>query len=169
MRAPLYPEVHEAVGRLASRFGLAVITDTDDDYFVPVWERSGLSLVLAYERPGSTTHARPISGIGGAGRTAEPLIRKGGLVFTSSSLRSYKLSPEGLLFRRAFEALGVEPEEVAHVGDMPTDVIGAAAAGAQAVWLSRSGRAWSDGRAEPTFVARDLAEAAEMLVCGRKD
>ena len=135
MAAPLYPEVRGAVERLASRFRLAVISDTDDDYFIPAWERCGLSPILSTE-----------------------------LVFTSDSSRSYKLSPDGELFRRAFEALGVEPGEVAHVGDMPTDVVGAASAGAKAVWLSRKGLPWTDDRAEPTFIARDLAEAAERLV-----
>ncbi len=133
--APLYPEVRGAVERLASRFRLAVISDTDDDYFIPAWERCGLSPMLSTE-----------------------------FVFTSDSSRSYKLSPDGELFRRAFEALGVEPGCVAHIGDMPTDVIGAAAAGAKGVWLSREGLPWTDDRAEPTFIARDLAEAAERLV-----
>ena len=130
IEAPLYPEVREAVDRLASRFRLAVISDTDDDYFVPAWGLSDLPVRL---------------------------------VFTSQGARNYKLSPEGLIFQRAFTALGVEPGEVAHVGDAVSDVVGARAAGAQAVWLSRDGREWSDDQAEPTFIARDLAEAAAWL------
>jgi FMN phosphatase YigB (HAD superfamily) len=47
---------------------------------------------------------------------------------------------------------------------MPTDVVGANAAGAKAVWLSRRGKGWTDGRARPTFIARDLAEVAGRLV-----
>ncbi len=85
------------------------------------------------------------------------------LVFTSSSARAYKIAPGGELFRRAFEALGVAPAEVAHVGDSASDVVGAVRAGARAVWLSRKGRDWTDPRAEPAFVARDLLEAAENL------
>ncbi len=129
-RAPLYPEVREAVERLAERFELAIVSDTDDDVFAPALRRANLPVEL---------------------------------VFTSSSARAYKIAPGGELFRRAFEALGVAPAEVAHVGDSASDVVGAVRAGARAVWLSRKGQDWTDPRAEPAFVARDLLEAADML------
>ncbi len=100
------------------------------------------------------------------------------IVETSEAACCYKIAREGTLFRRAFEALGVEPGEVAHVGDSASDVVGAARAGARAVLLARSG-ALEDARAsfadfgigeaarpaEPLMIARDLAEAAERL-CG---
>ena len=86
------------------------------------------------------------------------------IVVTSEAACCYKIAPGGSLFQKAFEALGVEPSEVAHVGDSAADVVGAVRAGARAVWLSRDGRGWEDTRAGPGFVARDLAEAAEMLV-----
>jgi 2-haloalkanoic acid dehalogenase type II len=84
-------------------------------------------------------------------------------VFTSHTHRAYKLDPRGTIFRCAFERLGVEPGEVVHVGDSPADVVGAIRSGAKALWVSRDGRPWTDARATPTYVARDMAEAAEML------
>jgi HAD superfamily hydrolase (TIGR01549 family) len=86
-------------------------------------------------------------------------------VFTSQTERSYKIDAGSAIFQKAFAALGVAPEETAHVGDSSADVIGARRAGAHAVWLSRDGRDWTDERAEPTHTARDMAEAAQIL-CG---
>jgi len=97
-----------------------------------------------------------------------PSLEKAGLgvdlVFTSEAERSYKIDPGTTLFARAFEALGAEPSETAHVGDSAADVVGACRSGARAVWLSRDGRDWSDGRARPQVTARDLLEAARALV-----
>ena len=96
-----------------------------------------------------------------------PAWRSAGLpvdiVLTSERARGYKIDPGGAIFRCAFEALGVEPGETAHVGDSRSDVVGATRAGATAVWLCRDGRRWDDGRAEPAFVARDLAEVVRLL------
>jgi 2-haloalkanoic acid dehalogenase type II len=86
------------------------------------------------------------------------------LVFTSEGERSYKIDPATTIFSQAFSALGVPPAETAHVGDSPADVLGACRAGAQAIWLSRDGREWSDKRVRPHVTARDLLEAAKALV-----
>jgi 2-haloalkanoic acid dehalogenase type II len=84
------------------------------------------------------------------------------LVFTSERSRSYKISPEGRVFREAFAGLGVEPHEVVHVGDSRSDVVGARRAGATPLWLARDGRPWQHGGAPP-MVARDLDEAAGII------
>lgn len=48
--------------------------------------------------------------------------------------------PDGLLFRQAAGALGAPASETVHVGPSLTqDVLGASAAGLQAVWLNRTG------------------------------
>lgn len=48
--------------------------------------------------------------------------------------------PDGLLFRQAAGALGAPASETLHVGPSLTlDVLGASAAGLQAVWLNRTG------------------------------
>ena len=88
-----------------------------------------------------------------------------GHVFTSETHRAYKIDVTRDIFHRAFAALGATPEEVVHVGDSSSDIVGAARAGARSVWLSRDGRAWKDERAAPTHTCRDMAEAARLL-CG---
>ena len=99
----------------------------------------------------------------------DPVLERSALpvdiVITSEDERSYKIDPRGTLFERAFEALGVRPGEVAHVGDSRSDVVGAARAGAWTVWVCRDGAEpfWA-GRAD--IVARDLMEAARALGCG---
>jgi 2-haloacid dehalogenase len=129
----LFPEARRAVEALSRAYRLALVSDTDDDVFLPAWRRAAL-----------------------------PIER----VFTSESQRAYKMGPGGGLLARAFEALGVEPDEVAHVGDTHFDVVAAARAGACPVWISRDGRDWRDPRARPALVCRDLLEAAERLVRG---
>jgi putative hydrolase of the HAD superfamily len=70
--------------------------------------------------------------------------------------------------RRIFEALldraGLEPGQVAYVGDDPhADVEGARGAGLHAVWMDRFGRAWPDGLAPPACRVRNLEELAALL------
>ncbi|MEV0918618.1 HAD family hydrolase [Streptomyces sp. NPDC049967] len=49
--------------------------------------------------------------------------------------------PEAGAFHAAVEALGLEPQEVAYVGDHPDiDAAGAVAAGLSGIWLDRDGR-----------------------------
>lgn len=127
-----YPEVREAVERLAARFKLAVVSDADDEILAPCFKRAGL----------------PVEH-----------------VFTSEAVRAYKIEPGGTIFRRVFSVLGCASEEVVHIGDSKADVLGAHRAGSKAVWLSRDGRSWrDDGPVRPWLVARDLAEAAELLL-----
>ncbi len=50
--------------------------------------------------------------------------------------------PDAALFRKAWTALGVRPDEMLHVGDSwHDDVCGASSAGMRAVWLNASGAA----------------------------
>jgi FMN hydrolase / 5-amino-6-(5-phospho-D-ribitylamino)uracil phosphatase len=81
-------------------------------------------------------------------------------VFTSQAYRSYKSDASGELFRAAIGALGVEPGRLLHVGDGSSDVLAAKAAGADCVWLNRSGRAWK-GSAKPDYVVTDLRQLIE--------
>lgn len=58
--------------------------------------------------------------------------------------------PDPRIFRAALDRLGLEPERVLHVGDdAALDVEGARAAGLQAAWINRHGRAWPHATPEP--------------------
>ncbi|WP_326557063.1 HAD family hydrolase [Micromonospora sp. NBC_01796] len=61
-------------------------------------------------------------------------------VVTSEDVGAYK--PDGAMFRRALDALGLGADEVLHVGDsLRADVRGAHAAGIRAAWINRRGQA----------------------------
>ena len=54
--------------------------------------------------------------------------------------------PDPRMFAAAAESLQVRPEQVLHIGDdAALDVVGALAAGMQAVWLNRKQEAWPHG------------------------
>ncbi|MEH3087434.1 MAG: HAD-IA family hydrolase [Xylophilus ampelinus] len=71
--------------------------------------------------------------------------------------------PDARIFRAAAEALGLEPGQVLHVGDdSALDVVGALAAGMQAVWINRSGAPWPHEGPAPVEV-EGLAQLCRLL------
>lgn len=74
------------------------------------------------------------------------------------------LKPDALLFHKAIEGTGLEPQQVVYVGDDPTlDVVGALGAGMQAVWIDRGQEAWPAALEPPTHTVRSLHELCAML------
>jgi HAD superfamily hydrolase (TIGR01509 family) len=68
--------------------------------------------------------------------------------------------PDPRIFHHAAAALGIEPREAVHVGDLySVDVLGARAAGARAILLDPIG-AW---RVDDCPKARDVADAARLI------
>jgi len=85
-------------------------------------------------------------------------------ILCSEAVCSYK--PNGLVFQRASEQLGLRPEEVLHGGDSDVDdVKGAKAAGMKVAWVNRQGRRLRQDVPRPDFEIRDLTELP-MLVAG---
>jgi putative hydrolase of the HAD superfamily len=71
--------------------------------------------------------------------------------------------PDGRIFAAAAKRLGLAPHQVLHVGDDPAlDVLGALAAGMQAVWVNRDGKSWAH-EAQPHATASHLGELCAML------
>jgi FMN hydrolase / 5-amino-6-(5-phospho-D-ribitylamino)uracil phosphatase len=67
--------------------------------------------------------------------------------------------PDARIFAHLLEMAGVEAHQVMHIGDDPlADVVGAAQAGMQAVWLNRDEREWPKGLAAPPRTISTLAE-----------
>ncbi len=67
--------------------------------------------------------------------------------------------PDARIFARLAELADVEPAQVLHIGDDPlTDVVGAAQAGMQAVWLNRDAREWPRSAGAPPRTISTLAE-----------
>jgi len=76
--------------------------------------------------------------------------------------------PDARIFRFALHELGVEPENVWHVGDdLNTDVAGAKAASLTAVWLNRGGDPWKEGAPKPDYEIRSLRDLPALLSAAR--
>ena len=90
------------------------------------------------------------------------LIKEIGIscVYTSEAYRSYKFDKSGILFRKAIADHGIRPDELLHIGDGSSDVIGAKLVGADTVWLNRSGAKW-DNTVMPDYEIRSLLELIE--------
>jgi HAD superfamily hydrolase (TIGR01549 family) len=97
----------------------------------------------------------------------EGLLRHFSAVAISETARFRK--PRREIFAALLDELGLEPEEVVHVGDrLLDDVDGASAAGMRTVWLTRRVRdpeAALAGHmgARPTWKAADLSELLDLL------
>jgi len=82
-------------------------------------------------------------------------------VVTSEDVAAYKPSPR--IFQQALALLGLNADEVWHVGDsLSADVAGARAAGIGAVWVNRRGRPVPDG-VDPAFAIGDLTDLTARL------
>jgi putative hydrolase of the HAD superfamily len=67
--------------------------------------------------------------------------------------------PDARIFAQLAQAAGVEAAHVLHIGDDPqADVVGAAQAGMQAVWLNRTLRAWPAHLPPPARTITSLAQ-----------
>jgi putative hydrolase of the HAD superfamily len=78
--------------------------------------------------------------------------------FVVSSERAGRAKPAPQIFQLALEDAGIEPHQIAHVGDDPTnDVHGAAAVGMRTVWFNPAEGEWPGGQ-PPDATISDLAE-----------
>lgn len=72
--------------------------------------------------------------------------------------------PDPAMFAAVVAYAGLQPAEIAHVGDDPVvDVAGARAAGLYSVWINRKDRPWPGGEAAPHAEVRNLHELAAVL------
>ena len=72
--------------------------------------------------------------------------------------------PSACIFHAACGRLGVEPEQVLHVGDdIEMDVVGAAQAGLRTCWINREQRSWPHADLRPDLECTTLAVLADWL------
>lgn len=83
-------------------------------------------------------------------------------LFISDDLHCYKGSPEGSFFRRVLHELGIEPNEMIHVGDSSSDVLGAKRAGVISCWINRDNSRWVHD-IKPDYTIESLIELTELL------
>lgn len=74
--------------------------------------------------------------------------------------------PDARIFHAAAQSLRLAPGEILHVGDDANlDVIGAIAAGMQAVWINREDHLWSQPQ-QPHATVTTMAELCDLLATG---
>jgi putative hydrolase of the HAD superfamily len=70
--------------------------------------------------------------------------------------------PDPKMFHAGAQALGVEPEEILHIGDDPhLDVMAAQHAGLQSVWINREEKQWAHDTHPAPFTVMGLKELCE--------
>jgi putative hydrolase of the HAD superfamily len=85
-----------------------------------------------------------------------------GEIFTARDLGVAK--PDARVFATVCERSGMQPHEIAHVGDDPeNDIVAAAHAGLRTVWVNRNDREWEYRDYYPDYVATDLIELVNLF------
>jgi len=83
-------------------------------------------------------------------------------IFTSDQLQAYKANSGGRFFSAVIAHYGVRPEEIIHIGDQNSDVVGASESGITTCWLNRNNRKWSH-EIKPDYEVKSLIEAASII------
>ncbi|MEK3904013.1 MULTISPECIES: HAD family hydrolase [unclassified Paenibacillus] len=83
-------------------------------------------------------------------------------LFTSETYQSYKNDTHNRMFTEVIAHYGVEPEQIIHIGDSASDILGAARAGIKSCWLNRNGQSW-ELEVKPDVTAGTLEEAHGLI------
>lgn len=83
-------------------------------------------------------------------------------VFISDDLNSYKGDPDGSFFRQVIHRIGVRPQEILHIGDSRSDIIGAKHAGVISCWINRDKSVWTH-EIRPDYTIESLSELTKLL------
>ena len=89
-------------------------------------------------------------------------IHKFDRIFISERLQIYKNDPKNRMFQTVLSHYQVIPGKILHIGDMPSEIIGAKEAGITTCWLNRERKNWSHD-IKPHYEVRSLLEAADIL------
>lgn len=115
---------------------------------------NALSLLSQEYRIGAITNGNSDLSIIGVNHLFE-------FAFSAEDFSAAKPSPD--MFDAAIEMTGLRPEQCIHVGDHPEhDVLGAYAAGWQAIWLDDGSHQWCS-EIRPSKVIHSVAELLDLL------
>lgn len=81
-------------------------------------------------------------------------------VFCSEKLRCYKLNPQ--FWSQVIQYYGLSPNQIIHIGDATSDIIGPAERGILTCWVNRHARKW-EHEVKPDFEVDSLSQAIEIL------
>lgn len=83
-------------------------------------------------------------------------------LFTSEKYQSYKNDSRNMMFHEVITRYGVAPEQIIHIGDGSSDVLGAARAGITACWINRTDACW-EHEVKPDYTVASLDECYRLL------
>jgi putative hydrolase of the HAD superfamily len=83
-------------------------------------------------------------------------------VFISENVMSYKSAPDSRIFGEVLKYYSVEPENIIHIGDSSSDIIGANRMGIKTCWINRTGGEWKYDP-KPDYMVKTLSEIADIV------
>jgi putative hydrolase of the HAD superfamily len=86
-------------------------------------------------------------------------------VFISENVMSYKSAPDSRIFREVINYYSINPNNIVHIGDSSSDIIGANRMGIKTCWINRTGEGWKYAP-NPDYIIESLDEAAEIVGVG---
>lgn len=84
------------------------------------------------------------------------------LLFASEEYKSYKNDSSNQMFKEIISHYGVTPNQIIHIGDTISDVLGAKREGIIACWLNRTNETWTES-IKPDYTITNLNELKEIL------
>lgn len=84
-------------------------------------------------------------------------------VFISEQIKAYKSHKEGKIFKELINKYEVEPEDILHIGDGYSDIVGAKRIGIKTCWINREKRSW-DYDIKPDYSVEKLTDILSILV-----
>ncbi|OOM70897.1 HAD-IA family hydrolase [Clostridium sp. BL-8] len=94
----------------------------------------------------------------------EPIIKnyKFDEIFISEKVMSYKNEPKSKIFKNVLEHYSISPENVLHIGDSSSDIIGANRVGIKTCWINRENATWNYSP-YPDYIIKSLNEVASII------
>jgi len=90
------------------------------------------------------------------------ILKNSDMVFTSESLKTYKMSKDNLFFKTILDHYQVHPHEMIHIGDSPADIINPKRLGIQTCWINRNQANWQN-EIEPDYIFTNLEQLTSII------
>lgn len=93
-----------------------------------------------------------------------PLLKKYNFneIFISEKAMSYKNEPNSRIFKDVLKHYSVDPDNVLHIGDSSSDIIGANRIGIKSCWINRENAEWRYDQ-KPDYIVKSLSEVINII------
>ncbi len=83
-------------------------------------------------------------------------------LYTSENLKTYKIWKRNNFFSTIMRDFKLKPDEILHIGDASSDIIGANSAGIKVCWLNRNNKSWQYS-GKPDITVNNFKQLADYL------